>query len=238
MFTVIIPTRNRPAFLRIAVESALRQSVPDTEIIVVNDGTSPIEDIHGSSVRVLDNRQRGPVSARNLGVSESRRSFVAFLDDDDCWIDPDHLARAAEHLNHGAVFCFSDGIMRFERDVSGLVPADIPFARDADAKSLECDNTILISTVCYQRSLHDDLGSFDVDLPYYWDWDWYLRVARAGHSLIRIAQQTTAICVHQNNMSGDPAEAERRDNLAALARKHAIAMPVLKNHLTIAKETS
>ena len=37
----------------------------------------------------------------------------------------------------------------------------------------------------YRRSLHAAIGAVDESLPFYWDWDWYLRVARSGPTVIR-----------------------------------------------------
>lgn len=229
-FSVVIPTRNRPAYLRTAIESVLMQDWPARDIIVVDDGTGAAQAVGNLSDRivVLDNRQRGPVVARNLGVSASTSDCIAFLDDDDWWTCPTYLTRAAAAFEDGADFCFGDGIMVFEDG-----RPDLPFTFDADAKSLERDNTILISAVSYRRLLHSALGPFDEALPYYWDWDWYLRIARAGYDLRRIPHHVTAIRVHAQNMSGERLESERRANLDAFSRKHGLPPLVLKNHLSL-----
>ena len=230
-FNVIIPTRGRHHLLKEAVASVLAQSYRGFEVTVVDDGAGAAEALAGapSSVRVLDNRQRGPVPARNLGVSASQADVLAFLDDDDWWTDRDYLAKAAGLFARGAAFCFADGSMMFEDGRPQL-----PFSFSADADSLTRDNTILISAVCYRRSLHGALGPFDEDLPFYWDWDWYLRVARAGHTLERLASPAVAIRVHAGNMSGESLEARRRANLDRFAAKHGLPPIPLKNHVDIA----
>ncbi|MFO1035114.1 MAG: hypothetical protein U1E15_14020 [Hyphomicrobiales bacterium] len=85
--------------------------------------------------------------------------------------------------------------------------------------SLAVDNTILISAVCYRKALHDRLGRFDAALPYYWDWDWYIRVARSGAHLQHIPEVITDIRIHGQNMSGDATRAARQANLDAFAGK-------------------
>ena len=229
-FTVVIPTRNRTAFLRQAIESVLSQSHAATEIIVVDDGTGAAAALKDASplIRVLDNRERGPVPARNLGVAQAQGDVIAFLDDDDWWTDRDYLSLASHAFGNGAALCFGDGIMAFE---DGREQAS--FAFDADAKSLERDNTILISAVTYRRSLHDSLGPFDESLPFYWDWDWYLRVARAGWPLVHLARPVVAIRVHARNMSGDTLERQRRENLDRFSAKHGLPPLILKNHLNL-----
>lgn len=229
-FSVIIPTRNRPGYLREAVVSVLGQSLQPREVIVVDDGEGAENAVRGMSgiVRVIDSRNRGPVRARTAGVASACADAIAFLDDDDRWIDRDHLARASALLDGDAALTFADGFMAFE---DGR-PAR-SYSLDADAKSLEADNTILISAVCYLRALHEELGDFDEMLPYYWDWDWYLRVARAGHCLAHVPRASVAIRIHANNMSGDEQSAARGKNLGRFAAKHGLGKLVLKNHLDL-----
>jgi glycosyltransferase involved in cell wall biosynthesis len=229
--SVIIPTRGRHHFLREAIASVLNQTEQPREIIVVDDGTGAREAVGAlhASIRVLDNHQRGPVPARNLGVAEAKGDLICFLDDDDWFIDRDYLATATRACDAGADFCYADGRLVFEDG-----RPDLAFAFHADATTLTHDNTILISGVVYRRSLHTTLGNFDEALPYYWDWDWYLRVARAGHALTHIQEPAVAIRVHARNMSGESLEAERQRNLLLFSTKHGLPPLPLKNHLDIA----
>ncbi len=231
-FSVIIPTRNRLRFLKQAISSVLGQTHAVREIIVLDDGEGAADAVRPLSPRihVLDNQGQGPVAARNRGVAQAVGDAIAFLDDDDWWTDRSYLARASAAFETGAAFCYGDGTMVFEDGRAALA-----FAFAADAATLTRDNTILISAVSYRRSLHKELGRFDEALPYYWDWDWYLRVARAGHGLHHIANPVVSIRVHGQNMSGGPLEAQRRANLDHFAAKHGLPPIPLKNHLDIAR---
>jgi glycosyltransferase involved in cell wall biosynthesis len=231
--SVVIPTRARHHFLKQAIASVLAQGLPPKEIIVVDDGEGAREAVGHmhASVSVLDNRQRGPVPARNMGVAHATGDVICFLDDDDWFTDAAYFEKAALAFERGSAFCYADGVMAFEDGRDSL-----PFAFHADAGTLSRDNTILISGVMFRRSLVDDLGPFDEALPFYWDWDWYLRVARAGHELIHIQRPVVAIRVHARNMSGDSLEAQRRANLDAFSTKHGLPPIPLKNHLDIATQ--
>lgn len=231
--SVIIPTRGRHHFLKQALESVLAQTHAPKEIIVVDDGEGALAAVGHMhpSITVLDNGQRGPVPARNMGIAHASGDCIAFLDDDDWFIDKTYFATAMQAFAHGADFCYADGIMAFEDGRESL-----PFSFQADAGTLTRDNTILISGVIYRRSLHEELGAFDESLPFYWDWDWYLRVARAGHPLTRIQRQVVAIRVHPQNMSGESLEAQRRANLDRFSTKHGLPPIPLKNHLDIATQ--
>lgn len=229
--SIIIPTRGRHHFLKQAIASVLAQTKPAAEIIVVDDGVGAKDAVGHMhpSITVLDNQERGPVPARNMGVTHASGDIICFLDDDDWFTDTAYLEAAAQAFDHGSDFCYADGAMAFEDGRDSL-----PFAFHADGETLTRDNTILISGVLYRRSLHAELGAFDEALPFYWDWDWYLRVARAGHALTHVQTPAVAIRVHARNMSGDSLEAQRRANLDAFSTKHGLAPIPLKNHLDIA----
>src|SRR5262245_31587249 len=90
--SVVIPTLHRPMMLKRAVQSALNQTLPPAEILVVIDGPDDItaraiESISDSRVRIIQRQHNGGVaSARNTGVANAKYQWIAFLDDDDQWL--------------------------------------------------------------------------------------------------------------------------------------------------------
>lgn len=224
-FSVVIPTKDRPEFLSESVASVLRQHNADLELLVINDGEPLRTTFSDARVSVLDNQKRGAVPARNLGVANAKGEIIAFLDDDDVWTDEAHLAKSAEALGAQPGFYFANGVMTFPDGTTR------DFFQTATASSLEKDNTILISAVCYAKALHEALGPFDESIPYYWDWDWYLRVARSGAPLHHQQAPAVAIRVHANNMSGTANAAPRQENLDHLCAKHGLQKILLKSHI-------
>lgn len=112
-FTVIIPTRDRPAKLKVALESVAAQTCHDLEIIIVDDGSADhhrlqVEQLkhlhHYQCLEVLLPRRYNGHSAsfaRNSGASHMRGRYWANLDDDDQWTDPYYLERAKKSLTAG-----------------------------------------------------------------------------------------------------------------------------------------
>lgn len=92
--SVVIPTFERGAPLRRALESVAMQRVAEMEVIVVDDGSADAsairaasEGISGINVRVVrHDHNRGGAAARNTGVANARGRYVAFLDSDDEWL--------------------------------------------------------------------------------------------------------------------------------------------------------
>jgi hypothetical protein len=86
----VIPTYNRAAILRRSIESALRQSHPVKEIIVVDDGstdqTAQVVSQYSSRIHYVVQRNAGGAAARNRGVAMAQSKWIAFLDSDDEWL--------------------------------------------------------------------------------------------------------------------------------------------------------
>lgn len=108
--SVVVPAYNAAGFIRRAVESALRQSLPPTEIVVIDDGsadaTAELARSYGPPVRCVIQANAGSSAARNRGIEEARCEWVGFLDADDEWF-PSKLGRQAEILasHPGLVWC-------------------------------------------------------------------------------------------------------------------------------------
>jgi Glycosyltransferases, probably involved in cell wall biogenesis len=95
--TVIIPCYNHGRFLTDAIDSVLRQTWPDLELIVVDDGSTDdtaavVGRVTDARVRLLRTAHRGVSAARNAGLEEARGELIAFLDADDIW-EPTKLER-------------------------------------------------------------------------------------------------------------------------------------------------
>lgn len=114
-FSVVMPVYKVAPYIQTTLESLYRQTEPDFEIVVIDDG-SPDETAEILSrqsdprLRVIRQENAGVSAARNRGIREARGRWVAFLDGDDAWV-PNHLelARAAleahpEYLWYGALY--------------------------------------------------------------------------------------------------------------------------------------
>ncbi len=203
LFSVVIPTRNRALALGVAIRSVLEQSFRGFEVIVVDDGSSEeharrhrelIEAASGMA-RMLSlppsRDGHGLSCGRNHGAAHSRGGYLCFLDDDDQWIDPQHLERVSRVV--AASGAPIDLILANQQAFRGEVPLAgaiwiedlqhrLPGAADAAgaytvtaAELLGCQAHCHLNTTIASRAFFLILGGLDEGLRYEEDVDFFLR---------------------------------------------------------------
>jgi glycosyltransferase involved in cell wall biosynthesis len=210
LFSIIIATRDRPSLLVTSLGSVLEQRFRGFEVIVVNDGSSEEhereygETIARSNLTVRlftlarTERGHGPAYARNSGARHAHGSYLCFLDDDDQWIDLEHLNRAAvvvscpqkPDLLLANQQAFRNGIPVSEaiwiEDLQNYVH-DRPDPHGAiavtPAQLLRCRAHCHLNTLIISRALFSSIGGFDEGQRYDEDRDLYLRAIDGAESI-------------------------------------------------------
>ncbi|MEH6587183.1 MAG: glycosyltransferase [Halioglobus sp.] len=193
LISLIIRTYSgRWKLLQQAIHSAINQTYPNLEILVVEDGSDnfsgEIENINSNldnnrvSLLHVSQTKLGRSHAGNLGLSTATGQFIGFLDDDDL-LFPHHLetlyAGIASQNQNGAAYALSwESHTRYEANMDGIdshleVPRHLKgsFSRE----KLKRLNFLPIQSVLFARSLYDQCGGFDVDKDLLEDWDLWLR---------------------------------------------------------------
>ena len=180
--SVIIPTFNRKQEVIRAVSSILSQSFTDFEIIVVDDGSSDgtktaLDQFRDRITYIAHTTNRGVSAARNTGIKQARDPFIAFLDSDDYWL-AEKLAVQIDFFNHHpqALICQTDEI--WIRNGRRVNPKKRHLKPTGDIFN-PCLKLCLVSpsAVMLKRSLFDEVGLFDEDLPACEDYDLWLRIS-------------------------------------------------------------
>jgi len=200
LVSVIVPTRDRPAWLRRALESVCRQTYPRLEIIVVNDGGVEVESIVRElggrrpivTVSLGESRERS--AARNAGLALARGVYVAYLDDDD-WYYPMHLERLVGALEEsGAAVAYSDAwrVTEAGQGTTYVVEGvDRPYSHAFERERLHANNFIPLLCIVHRRDSLARTGGFDEELHTHEDWDLLLRLAR-HHDFLHVPEVTCA----------------------------------------------
>lgn len=194
--SVVIPTYNRSGDVVRAVSSALAQTFPPHEVIVVDDCSSDgtvqaLRRVYGAvpGFRVLTTgRRAGACAARNVGIAAAVGCWVAFLDSDDLW-DADKLECQMALLRDGDAIAAFTGL-RGEQDgriIYETSPVAVPRHRNlVYGNSLGSTSTAVVS----RRTLLQ-VGGFDPAFPSCQDWDLYFRVMSKGEAVAVTAPKVT-----------------------------------------------
>ncbi len=180
--SVVIATRNREILVKQAIDSALAQSAPVREVIVVDDGsvdaTRAQLAAYGDRIRVFHQENQGASAARNLAIQASRGEWIAFLDDDDVWLDTKierQMALVRQNPRLGIVYC-SDYAVDEQLRVLHTRQA-IPENRGDVFERLLVKNFIFTSCVLARRDLIEKAGYMNRAYQFAEDWDLWLRIA-------------------------------------------------------------
>lgn len=184
--SAIIPTYNRRELVQRAIDSALAQTLPPDEIVVVDDGSTDgtgdaLKARYGERIAYLWQPNAGVSAARNAGMSHARGALFALLDSDDLWA-PEKTERQCAYLaanpDIGMVVC---DVARMDADGK---PYDFFRRRDVIATDgwalgeLLMNPALVPASAMLRREVFADVGGFDTALRTAEDIDFFLRVAQ------------------------------------------------------------
>lgn len=180
--SVVIPSLNAASYIRAAIDSALAQTHPVREVIVVDggskDGTRELVATYGEPVRLIDQSRTGRngiAAARNLGIDAASGEWVAFLDADDWW-DPGKTAEQFRSLGKCPRAALSYTGVCFVYHPSGERHNHLPRGPKEIWPRLRWKNELGTSTVIVKRSVLVELGGFREDLASCEDWEMWVRL--------------------------------------------------------------
>lgn len=205
--SIITPVYNRVTWLREALESALNQTYPNIEIVLIDDGSENKEAEWIASsypgVQYYWQPNQGLGAARNSGIQRSSGEFLAFLDDDD-WLTPeaimDKVQILKDHADVGVVY--SDlYIVNKDNSIIGRFYAHrkLPPPSGNLYRELLPSNFIPPVSLLWRRELIDEVGGFP-------DWsgaeDWYVLIKAAERTLFQYLDTIHGgYRIHDTNMT-------------------------------------
>lgn len=195
--SVVIPAYNREKTVLTAIRSVLWQTLPPTEVIIVDDGSTDatsavVEALGAPTVRLVRQPNGGISAARNTGIREAGCEWVAFQDSDDEWVptklERQFAAHAADPARPGAFYCGmviagaleESGTAGARRRIAYHPPQSLKTVSGDLVATLLRTNPISTQTLVARRDLLHEAGLFDTALKSLVDWDIAIRLARLG----------------------------------------------------------
>jgi GT2 family glycosyltransferase len=185
--SIIVPCYNGGLFLDGLMACLMAQMFQDFEVIVVDDGSTEPGTLRkldqlSSDVRVVRQANAGPAAARNAGIRHSCGTFVLPLDCDDT-IEPTFVSETLEQLRRVApepAFVFTH--MRLTGGLEGVLPRHFNRFDQLFLNRLPY-------CVLFPRSAWERVGGYDEVIPRgYEDWEFNIRLAKAGFRGIEVAR--------------------------------------------------
>jgi glycosyltransferase involved in cell wall biosynthesis len=228
--SVVIPLYNHEEYIESALNSVLSQTVPPSEIIVIDDGS-----VDGSADIVArlcrDHPQiifwswsnQGAHHTLNAGISRATGDFVALLNSDDCY-EPDRLAACLTAVRNDPTIDVVATEASF-LDAKGCVMSN-PWYDDALAvyrqeqdlavALFHANFLVTTSNVFIRRSVFDAIGNF-APLRYTHDLDFFLRLVLAKRSFHFIDRALVAYRLHASNTISENKTREDVERAAVFA---------------------
>lgn len=185
--TIITRTKNRPVLLKRAAESVACQTYRNYSWVVVNDGgdDAAVREIIESCaierrrITLVNNiKSLGMEAASNMGINNSKGEFIVIHDDDDSW-HPTFLEKTVKFLNspsgkrYGGVIT---GSLYVSEEISGNAVIEhgrVPYhdwVRNVHIAEMACGNFFPPIAFLFRRSIWEEIGGFNEDLPVLGDW--------------------------------------------------------------------
>jgi peptidoglycan/xylan/chitin deacetylase (PgdA/CDA1 family)/SAM-dependent methyltransferase len=186
LVAVIIPAHNAATTISETLDSLIAQTYPRWEAIVVDDGstddTAQVVKIYSercANIYLYQQPQRGVSAARNTGIAQSHGEWLLFLDADDL-ITERHLQTLTEAVSADPaldIACSGWAKTGADGKITSIIPAE---EMNLSFEGFVRDCPVPINACLLRRALIDIVGGFDANLRICEDWDFWLRVKRAG----------------------------------------------------------
>lgn len=216
---VMIPTFNRADYLGECLDSVLRQSLPPSQVIVLDDGstdeTADVLERYGDQITVVRGPNCGKPAALNNGLALATGEYLWIFDDDDVAL-PDALERLVAPLVGHPEFGFSYSTFHYSDTEPGSFRIGEVFGQsqipDVEPRGflipLMESNFLGGAALFARRSCYDVVGGFDEQLPRSQDYDMAIRIA-SRFAGVRVPDPPT---FHYRQHSGQRgADADRFD---------------------------
>lgn len=207
LVSIIIPAYNQGHFLGAAIESALGQTYPNVEVIVVDDGSTDdtpqvAAGYAGERLRVVRQANAGLSAARNTGIRHARGKFLSYLDSDDQFL-PEKIALLMEAMQSdpqiGLVAGQAIPVDEQGNQIGRIFDEPLP----AQPERLLLGNPLHVGSVLVRQSWQERAGFFDERLRSYEDWDMWLRLGLLGCGMRFVSRPVSLYRFHGRQMTRD-----------------------------------
>lgn len=188
--SIIMPTYNRAYILKNAINSVIKQTYKNWELIIVDDGScdgtqqrvSKIKDNRIRFIRLDCNR--GANYARNIGLKEAKGNYIAFIDSDNQWHN-DYLEKQIDIFQNSdedidVVFAKTEIINHNTHSIFPCKSANELGTPKEIISYAVLESVFDTNVICMKKRVWEKSGGFNETLHRLQDWEYYLRLLLCG----------------------------------------------------------
>jgi glycosyltransferase involved in cell wall biosynthesis len=219
--SIIIPCYNDSKYIEKCVKSALNQTYPNTEIIIVDDGSNAetkivLKKLEPKITKLITQENQGQSIARNIGISNSNGVYILNLDSDD-FFEPSFCEKAVEKFQEddeiSIVTCQAN---RFNEN--GLIDVFTPIG--GSLNNFLFSNSALGSSM-FKKKDWERSGGYEEKLPIlgFEDWEFYIQILKLG-GYAYVIKETLFNYQQREGSTSNRIRHERLDKFKLIIKKH------------------
>lgn len=220
-FSVVIPCYNHAEFLQQTVESVLRSTYPNVEILIVDDGSKDDSGKIGRAlekayptVRYIHQSNSGPSKARNNGIRQAKGTYILPLDADDL-ISPDYIAEAVTVLQQNpdvkVVYC----------EAEKFGEKNGPWKLKPFSLGLLAHNNMIFVSGIYRKTDWEACGGYSEDMV--WgreDWEFWISMLKDGGKVVKLPNVGFYYRIRSNSRRKGMTDERKRKIIHYINTKH------------------
>jgi len=220
LVSIIVPAYNHEKYIAQCLESILKQTYKNIELIIINDGSKDLtveiikryeEECQKRLQRFIfiDKENEGISKTLNRGIQESQGEYICFLASDDMYLE-NKIEKQVDYMlqnPHVKVSCTNGYYFSDQQTKKKIIYKKTPKWVLKDEKKLFehflTQGTQIIAISCmYGKEIFQDVGLFDENLKFE-DWDFHIRTAH-NHNFGYLNMPLVNYRMHDTNISKNP----------------------------------
>ncbi|MFA6354747.1 MAG: glycosyltransferase family A protein [Candidatus Paceibacterota bacterium] len=187
--SVLIATYNRSNLISRAIQSVIDQNFKNWELLIADDGSTDDTEkivrsfaIQDERVKHLKSEHFGRIAKiSNFGLRHAKGEYIAILDDDDHWCDPEKLNKQIKFLDENPDYAgCGGGFIVVDENQKVKMKFFKPEKDEEIKKNFLIANPMANSTTMFRLSVAKKVELYDEALPQFADWDFWLKMGVAG----------------------------------------------------------
>lgn len=187
LVSVIIPVYNRESTIMRSINSVLKQTYTNIEVIIVDDCSTDstvnvVNECSDERLRVFRlTKNQGANIARNIGIREAKGEYIAFQDSDDEWLEK-KLEKQLSYIHETNVQALYCPYILYDEEKTSMVPEeylDMDRCEKCLADTLREKNVIGTPTLIVCKDVFSEVGLFDEEMKRLQDYEFVIRLAKS-----------------------------------------------------------